>query len=734
MVRINSAQFKANDIGGNEATRSQLLADLQAAIAEIEDYLDHYEEILSEEQLFEAQRISMMLKAESSAIAAYGMGGSGGGAGSVDGDASSWVDLPQNLNDGWEDNGVPADNINQYADEPQLDNWDDDRYGEYAGTVEISNSGNPNDPTSIGFQMYDSEEHGEMQSLTGESRGRDIIITVTFEDGHRESWVVREATVRPEPIIISALGLNHKVSIDMSHCLRVSDGSYTGYDYGTRSGFYIYGTEYDDILRGSMADDGIVGLAGNDEIYGMAGNDTLYGDEAYAYAGQQNEEYGGRDRVIGGAGSDTIFGGGKIDEYSAADLNDASGVINECETKINDETSTQDLEEIRNILNGGSSETDTMGNGWRASVEGGEVVIKNIGDGSGGEIEINMNYLPDGYNMCYGERNADGSLSLTFVGFDEEGNSISFTMRIENFFGSFGDNDDPDSALVHLHIVGTDEDDIIDMSQVQVDASQTISFDLGEGVDIGLGARNKLMAEGIDIDDLVNGRSQGNSSGTANHYISDGVFAYDDEETMNGVMGYEDENGDDHAGSLTTTANADGSITIDGNGTADNPLPETLNIRVPEEYTHGYMANGGDGYYYLILVAPGNPAKTMVIKIDKGLYDDAGWSLGDVMLFREMAAEEGDGFDFIQEKVDIEYISIDFDDYELSGGENDGEYDLIFTQSSKRVAEEAEDDVIEGDYNGNGGSQTGRTERVETPESENEEEVEDEDSEDGEGE
>lgn len=658
MSRIDT-NFKANaagTTGAGDAGLAQLMAEVQEALREIEEFKAQNAEWLSEEHLNELDRLEVTLKAESAAMGAYGTSGAAGGSGAAG--SESWLDAPDELQPEW--NGIPDGFINSFDEDAA--GLSDPKYGEYAGTIEIPNSGRVDSPTKIGFQMTD-----DMLGITAESKGRDIVITVRYDyDGDgvedaRKSWVIKEGTVRPEPIIISAYGVGHGVEIDCSRVIRINDGSYEGFHAGTKSGFYIHGSEYDDVIRGTQANDAIVGYAGDDLLEGQAGNDKLWGDEYYEVAGSFDPDYGGNDEINGGAGEDIGYGGGGIDTSHKADRGES---ITEDERSIDDVvTDAPPVSDWFQDIGGGDWEYEGM--------EDGVAVIRNT-SGEAGELDI---YMPPGYNMAYAERDADGSLIITFVG--DEG---TFKIKIEDFFTEFA-GEDPDARIPRLNFIGSDDADIIDFSRVTV-SSQVININGEGGDDIILGANSDLLKDGVDLDNMTS--SQRNPA--LQNYIDD-FFAYED----GGTGGY--------------AAEVDGDQIHIGkdDGVADADRAEVLNICAPEGYEKAYIAEDpATGDLILILVKPGQgdeKAKTIVVRID----EDLGLDYNQISIF--FAGDiEGEGEARRQTYTDGPIptpVSISAFDYTLDGGSG---ADLLFNWSGGKTNRDSEDDVVEGDIDPAGGS------------------------------
>ncbi len=648
MTSINT-NYKANTV--DPATQStdpyvaQMQAEIQAALEEIEQFKLENAEWLSEEQLVQMDRIFVTLKAQAAAIEAGGVLGGPGMSGAVD-EEGNLLNQPQELQP--EFNGIPDDCIDSgdaygqglIADDPA-------RYGDFGGTVSIPNSGDVTSPTKVAFQMTD-----DMVAIYGESRGRDIIITVEYEDGSRKSWVIKEGTVRPEPIVISALGLSHGVKMDFSHVMRVSTGEYPGYPYGSRSGFYIHGTEYDDEIIATQSDDAIVAYAGNDTIDGMAGNDSIWGDEYYQMSGQFDMGYGGNDTIKGGTGDDIIYGGGGLDTSFKSDKKES---VSETEGWEND--IAEDMPPPGSWFGSPSGDWEVQ-----PDMEDGMAIIENT-TGNAGVLEIDM---PNGYDMAYAEKDADGNLIITFVG--DEG---TFKVKIEDFFNEQWNDD----GVVKLIFNGSSENEIIDFSRVPV-TSQAIKILGGNGDDIILGAESALLADGVDIENML--ESQKNSDNELQGYVDEGIFAVPESE-------YEDD---------MTTANGyqadvqDGQIVITDDGDPNTDPADKLNIKAPDGYDHGYITTDAAGNIYVILVkqTESGKAETIVIKIDKDLCGPGGLTYSDISIKHAIVDDDEETFG---SPLALIPVSCDYDDYLIDGGAGN---DLAFFQKGANV-KDVEDEV-----------------------------------------
>jgi len=620
---------------------AEIQAQIQEALAEIEQFKLENSEWLTEEQLAQMNRIEVTLKAEAAAIQGGGLGGIAAPA-AVD-ENGNLLSRPEELAPEW--NGIPSDYINGSDPYGQdLVNDDPSKYGDFAGTITIPNSGNPNAPTHIAFQMTD-----DMVELYGESRGRDLVITVVYEDGSRKSWVIKEGTVRPEPIVFSALGLTHGVKMDLSRMIRVATGDYAcNSQYAHR--VYMHGTEYNDVLIGtqSAVGDAIVGYAGDDTIDGMAGDDQIWGDECYQMSGDQTMEYGGDDKIHGGTGSDTIYGGGGIDTSYKSDKGEAVFETESVENDVADATTIPDPEDW--FYSSGSPESDWVVD---PEIEDGMVVIYNQ-SGNAGELNLDM---PAGYNMAYAEQDADGNLIITFIG--ENG---TFKVLIEDFFGKFDDD------VVRLHFFGGNDNDIIDFSRVEL-TSQAISIeDAYNSDDIILGAKNALLSDGVDMENLFD--SQKNSDSELQNYVDEGVFATDE-------SNYEGTSAD---GFNAEVDEANNQIHITG----DSDHLDKLNIKAPDGYDHGYITmHGGDMYLILVKQTESGKAKTIVFRIDGSL----GLDFSDISIKHAITEDDDTTFGSV---LPIYAISDDIDDYLIDAGAGN---DIVFTQKGGNT--ENAEDVVE---------------------------------------
>lgn len=628
-----------------ETKNDELKTEVDGALAELEEFKGENAEWLSEENMMEMERLEVTLKAQSAALGAYGEGGPGyQGPGGVD--PTLW-ELPQNLAPEW--NGIPEDHKGVFQADADRLAADPEWYGDYMGTMQMPNSGDPNTPTNVGFQMTD-----DMIAIYGESMGRDIAVTVEYADGSRATWILKDGSVRPEPLIISALGLDG-VLIDFHRVFR-QEGE-----------LYIHGSEGNDEIYGAQSGTGIVGYAGDDMIYGGAGKDTIYGDEYYQMSGQFDPSYGGHDTIYGGVDKDILYGGAGIDTQFASDNGES---VNEFENVENDLTT-----EPPDPTDWLSSDT------WELvedESEDGVLLYRNENpEGLGGNIDIFLDQL-EGDCMVFGEMGSDGSLILNIVG--DEG---TFKVKFEDFFNEKFGAKDPADRVVRLTIHGTEGNDIINMDKVEV-TSQVINILDSSGDDIILGAHNQLLSDGVDLDKLT--QSQKNGAAVLQDAVNGGIFAADEEHQYN-------KDGDLKKWCGYEAKLVDGQIVITEDSDPATKTEGILCLKAPDGYEHGYITSDSNGDIYVILVKPQSTgdAKTIVIKIDGSL----GLGYNEIVVKNVLTTTAGEGnaeSTSLGAPFTLTAISLDEYDYVIDGGEGN---DLIFAQKGTKVNDESNEIVWE---------------------------------------
>jgi len=631
MSNTINTNFKADvtSYGDSSSADMDVAKRVEDAIREIEDFKAQYGGYLNEENYREMERIETMLKAEMAAMEGYGRGGDGvGGADGTQG--ADNYEKPTDLVAGWNVSEGATIRTTQNAEDAALCD------GEYQGTVNFEGS-------KIGFSVQDAA----IQRLDVKSAGKDLVFTVTYEDGTKKSWVLTDGSVRSEGIIIDATLMSHGITIDASEAVRISDGKHD-VAYGKPiGGLQIWGTGGDDEIWGSQGWDFVAGLAGNDKIDGQAGNDMLYGDDKYdmagGYAATVDGGTAGDDDIRGGTGTDTIYGGAGIDTGYSSDalpdkVADMGGEI------VDDISDAPDPDEYGWL-------GDTTGWSWEPDDDG-SIVLRKTGT-AGGKIDIDMDNLPEGYNMAFAHKDTDGALVITFVGQDASGNPTSFDMKIEGFYDDVTGMSGAD-AVVTLNITGTEGNDVIDFSQITDLKNQNVNIYGGAGNDIILGVEAKMLKDGIDFDNWWTSTARGDAN-----RAKDDMFYYDstDSETW------------DHW--TTEFDETTGQIIIKDDGTYDgDPTTErTCTIVAPEGYDHGYITIGEDGYTYAILV--NGDGETIVIK-----FEDTSLNVNNINIMdrHHETAEEGEEL-IGASPIDIIPVTFERDMYTLDGGDGD---DMIF--------------------------------------------------------
>jgi Ca2+-binding RTX toxin-like protein len=666
MSNTINTNFKAAETYDG-TTGSDSYADLrlrlEEALRELEQFKSENAVWLSEENLREMDRIEVMMKAE---IATIDGGGVSGVAGGAAGYSTEWY-APANLQPGWnvDGNGTLQITTND-ADAALIED------GSYAGTVGFESG-------TIAYSLQDDSAVGiEVKNI-----GKDLAFTISYDDNgdgvvdRKETYLVKNGAIDPARFIIDASQMSHAVTIDCSGALRISDGS-RNIPYGVVNGFNILGGNGDDTIIGSQGVDGILGGAGNDFIDGMAGNDVIYGDDYYngqgQYAQNVNGLPAGNDTIRGGTGADTIYGGAGLDDFYSSDNTTAvkpDVLVDMGGNKIDDTSSAPNPDEWL--------ATDENWE-WEVS-ENGEVVLKHVGD-EGGQIDIEM---PEGYTMAFAERDQEGrALVITFVGYDEDGNPSSFTLRIEGFFDDTS-NMDPQSSVITLNLFGSDEGDIIDFSRITTNdlplTSQNINIYGEGGNDFIIGVDSALARDGVNAG---NWQESTVSEGTLNEYNDEGIFVNDDND------GY-------------TSTVEDGMIVVREDDDPETEKGETVTICAPEGYDHGYITVGPDGYTYVILV--NDEGDRIVIKFEDENFtgDNEGYRYINVW---DRKPESPTTEDEVGDKADdIPLIPISFDNIVdmdgdgaadmnvIDGGEGS---DVLFGTKGSDFRSDEEDFVVKG--------------------------------------
>lgn len=661
MIRLTGG-IKLEDAGAanpeqTQAPNAELLNDVNQTITEIDEFEAEYAWALNDEQLANLRRILLTLKAEQAALSAYGA--SGGSSNPSTGNTNPVFDLPEDLSPYW--NGMPPDCISQ-DDLRSLIESRPEAYGEYMGTVNM-----PYNSAQTGMLAFQMPENAI--AIWGETIGNHMAITIQIDEGGTtkyQTWIVRNATTRPDPIVISARGLDHKVTIDMSRVVRINDGSYPASSYENQK-FYIVGTNFDDIIDGSQIDDNIMALAGNDIIRGNAGADTLYGD--YGGGTGQFTDADGNDTVIGGAGEDTIYAGGGIDTVSRSDRGESVWDAENWENDVIPEEELPAWDSFVRIDGGATFEQVPDSN------EPATIVLENTGSVAG-TLTIDMGAIPGNYTMCTGERDSNGDLVLTFVG---EGGT--FKLRIKDFFNNFN-ADNPADKIWRLNIIGTNFTDFIDVRSCGTLTTQVINISSGDQNDIVLNTNYQFLADGGHLDGIL--ESQGNSHDRLEDIADDGIFGYNERRpdgsrpNMRNMHGF-------------TSRVEEGSRVIVIEGEAD-AATDDLYLGKPEGYDKAYVTEDREGRLYVIFMkstTDGSRADTIVVRIDARINGQP-ITLDNLRICRwvpDASSSTGNGGTWNPD-VEKTVISYGYDgsgneDYLTDSGEGDG--DTVMAQRGSRT-------------------------------------------------
>lgn len=661
MTTINT-NFKADSVSYDDSSYSgdvaQTRNDLEQALRELEQFASENATWLTEEALNDMERLKVFMKAEMAAIDAYGQGGGYGPMGpDSDLGGSSW-NLPSDLQAGWNilDNGTLR--IEEDSGDAALFS-DSEKYGEYVGTVNFESG-------RIVFSLQDDN----IDKVEVNSIGKDLALTVTYKDGSKKTWNVKNGSVRSEGFAIDGSRMNDKITIDCSGSLRISDGKH-GSRYGERTGFQIWGSNYDDTLIGSQGIDRVFGLAGNDKIRGMAGDDLLFGDEPYAiegYSATYSSDIegfpAGDDDIRGGEGADTIYGGAGIDTGYASDSTTAANpdVLNDMGGDIQNDTANAPAVDPSWFAPDGN---------WATEVDDdGTIVLSHVGE-EGGQIDIT---LPEGYNMAFADTDPDGSaLVITFVGYDTDGNPATFKVKIEDFFNSSFASD-PSKAIVTLNISGSEVSDIIDFSKITGLENQNINIYGKGGNDIILGVDSALVRDGIDTSNPLESTA---SERDLIEYEESGILIESED-----------------AGSDGWETRVDGNqIVVTSDGTAHDE-DDVVRIVAEDGYDHGYITVDEDGDTCVILV--NDEGDTIVIK-----FEDENLNYQNIFILdRRPESPTEDDYDG-SDATEIRLIPIDFaafeDWYAIDGGDGSDVLFGIEGSNFNSEGEDSEDFIVEGE-------------------------------------
>lgn len=642
-MTIINTNFKANDVIQGTETTSQdayiqeLRIRVEEALRDLDQFTEGNQQWMNEELLRKSEFLAVTLKAEAAALAANGVQGY-----NADGTpADTMLELPPALNPLW--------NVSENGTIRIRDNARDAEYfenaDEYQGTVYHEDS-------RLAFSLQD-ENIDRLDVIT---KGKDLIYTLTYLDGSKKSWVLKDGTVSATTLIIESTQMTHGVTIDLSGAIRVGDGTYL--PYGTDSGFQVHGSMFRDRIYGSQGADGIAGFGGNDFVNAMGGSDTVFGDGVYS-AGAFGEE-GGDDELSGGSGNDRIYGGSGIDIGYNSDKDE---VVEDMGGGFRDDTTR--LPSLSDWMN--------LDSNWEAERdENGDVILRRIGE-EGGTIDITT--MPAGFENVIASMEPERmTLVLTFTGKNSRGNPITATMRIEGFFDE-PPGCDPSAAVTTLNVTGNDEGNILDFHNAFVTNQNINLYGAGED-DIVLGVQSRMLAEGVDIENITRSSI---SAGRLRNYESQDPFAYSDDEDL--FEGYESSV---EGGYINISAAEEPAVS------AASLDDTSVTIVAPEGFNHGYTyINPSDGRTYVTLV--NNEGETIVYRFDSEYLDYTNIFFVDR---RPESVTEDDPS--VTPVSPIELIPFSFEEvmYTLSGGEGS---DMIFGYGGSNFETDGDDFVVRGE-------------------------------------
>lgn len=547
-------------------------------------------EWLNEVQMNELARLEITMKAEAAAIDAYGLEGQRGPGAGPDGSGpfGNGDDYyrPRNLTNGWNGNyeTTPIDEDRAYIESQT------GKYGTYLGSVEAIVSNSQDD--ILGYSVDDS-----VKEVYFESRGKDVIVTEVMRDtGEKRSWILKPFD---GPIVIDATRTTKGVKIDTSALI------------GQK--VYNWGGSGDDTIIGGVGDDKIVGGAGNDRLYGMGGSDTIYGDHFGDDSGDA-----GNDILHGGAGRDRLYGGQGLDTHFSSDEGEFKREL-EASRLVQDDGWGTAPSNHNWVMS-----SETSGNkDWTATVDDDGMTIIENKTGVGGTIDVDLAALAqDGvkYTMATAEIGTDNALYLILVGHDASGELKTHKVKIVDFMNFRHSTQNPRDRTITLNIRGTGEADIVDLTALRgsskLSNGQVINFLGGAGNDIYLGPESELLSQGLELEKLVAGESQGNGTAELEQHRNS-IFANAQDKTFTATV-----NGR-RIDITKTPAGPNGTNPPQYDPTKENPL----SIAAPDGYTQAYMLDAPDEDnnaatqgYYIVLVKPGDPAETIVVHVADTLH------------------------------------------------------------------------------------------------------------------
>lgn len=327
-------------------------------------------------------------------------------------------------------------------------------------------------PTNLWFIMTSSTDpKKDMTEYSDEVIGTDRVVTITFADQHKESYVIKNGAIRPDVQIgVNALKSEHAVKIDASHAVTINPKT------GEKSGTYIIGSRFDDMIIGSWGVDEINAGGGNDIINSGNGADHVYGfasEEVISAFGENTLGVDGNDTIFDAYGTDTVYGGaGGDDKVFRGETTEVKTAAMEVESEETIPTTPGDINSWFQLK------------GWETSIKNNELALSKTGSGA---TEITMKLQEEGYMVSGSQEGND--LVLTAVKIADSGEPIYYRIRIENYFNL-------DTATLNIY------NGHIDLSNVNSGTNAVHLFGTAESGDTLIGPKTVFDDYGIKATDL----------------------------------------------------------------------------------------------------------------------------------------------------------------------------------------------------------------------------------------
>jgi|GEM_PF-3861181 len=480
-MAISNIRFKGTETGAGPNTQEavELKKKLESALKQL-DEADGYDKYFSVGEKAELEKLRALLEGDLAALDHYLKTGEwipptvAAGTSTQTYFDLSTVDSGFYLTDPANSTAAPVKpTVNPNGgDEDLMEDGE-----EYMGTISVDNKGmiDPTTgeiiPANLWFVMTSSDDASkDMQALSARTVGDDIVVTITFRDDHKESYVIKGGATRKDiQICVNALKSTHGVTIDLSRLTIIDPSS------GEKNGAIVIGSKDGDTIYGSTGDDVLAGAGGADKMDGMGGVDNVYG---YADDGTDPEgilaNYG--TEALGEDGGDTIFDSHAVSSETSDFIDGGAG----WDTVVGTKGNPQHTEEAGKF-EGAADEVESWFTSGNVTTKNGEVVV------DGKDVTFTAE---DGW-MITAQQDPDNPNDLLLVAVKpgEEGEPpVSQTIRIKGYF-----KENP-----RLTINGG----FVDMSGVNVGANAVILNGTESAGDILLAPRTVFDDYGLTIEDL----------------------------------------------------------------------------------------------------------------------------------------------------------------------------------------------------------------------------------------